>query len=62
MNYLSALIRILGGIADVLNRAKKKKYTDDPADAIANDDDGGVLKSDKSFSDLANEAKRDKTK
>ena len=59
MNYLAAIIRILGGIADALNRSKKKKYADDTANTVANG--SRVFESDKSFSDLANEAERDKT-
>lgn len=63
MNYLALFVRILGGIANVLNMRKKKKYTEDPAGTIANDPDGvdgGVQQSDKSFSDLASEAERDR--
>ena len=61
MNYLSFLIRLLEVLANVFNISKKKKYTDDPAGAIANNPDNGVQQSDKSFSDLADEAERDKT-
>jgi hypothetical protein len=61
VNYVSFLIRLLEVLANVFNRSKKKKYAEDPAGTIANDPDGRVRESDKTFSDLANETERDKT-
>lgn len=49
--------RVVHAIMDVANRVKKRKYSDDPADAIANG--GRVSKSDAKLSDVADESERD---
>lgn len=55
------LVRLIISASLLFNRKKAKKYADDPATAIANSDDG-VLKSDKTFTELASESKRDRAK
>ncbi|MBU2897697.1 hypothetical protein [Vibrio hepatarius] len=54
------LARFFAAALNLLNRKKAKEYADDPAAAIANSDDG-VLKSDKTFAELASESKRDRS-
>ncbi len=61
MNTVTAIIRLLEGMADVFNRIKKKKYTKDTASAIANNDDTELRESAETFDNLADKAKRDKT-
>lgn len=53
-------VRILNAVLNLLNIKKAKEYEDDPSTAIANNDDG-VLKSDKTFAELAQQSKRDRT-
>jgi len=60
MDWLTALARIANGVMDALNRSKKKKYADNSDGTIANG--GRVQHSSKTFSDLADEPERNKTK
>jgi len=57
---LAVLTRILKGVLDAINRKNKKDAANDPANAVANG--GSVQQSDKSFSDLAEQSKRDQPK
>lgn len=58
---LKLLARLLTAALNLFNRKKAKEYADDPATAIANSDDG-VLKSNKTFAELASESERDRAK
>ena len=60
MKWLSILVRVLEALANAINRKKKKDAADDPANTLANG--GRVRKSNKSYSDLADESERDGTK
>lgn len=60
MKLAAIIVRVINAILDAINRKKKADAANHAADAIANG--GSVLKSDKSFSDLANESKRDPAK
>ena len=57
MKWLDTLTRVLDGVMDAVNRKRKKDAANDAAGTIANGE--RVLKSKKSFSDLADESKRD---
>ena len=59
MKWLDTLARILNGVMNAINRSNKKDAAANAADNIANNDDG-VLKSSKTFDELAAESKRDK--
>jgi hypothetical protein len=61
MDITAFIIRILGAVANAFNISKKKSYSNDSANAIANNDDG-VLKSDETFADLADKSKSNKPK
>jgi hypothetical protein len=57
--FLELLARILLGILNAKNRHDKRVLTDDAAAAIANN--GRVQRVDKTFSDVAEQSKRDRT-
>jgi hypothetical protein len=56
LKWLELLRRLLEGAINAFNRQKKRDYTDNVSDAIANG--GRVRKSDKSFSELADQSER----
>lgn len=56
MNKLGIILRILEGIANAINRKKKRDAADNPATTISNG--GRVRKSSKTYSDLADESER----
>jgi hypothetical protein len=60
MKLAELIARIVNAIIDAINRGKKADAANNPADAIANG--GSVLKSDKSFAELADEPRRDPAK
>ncbi len=60
-NLAELLVRLFTAAINLFNLNKAKEYADDPANTIANSDDG-VLKSDKTFTELASESKRDRAK
>ncbi len=58
--FAELLVRLLAVALNLFNRKKAKEYADDPATAIANSD-SGVRRSNKTFTELAAESKRDRT-
>ncbi len=60
-DILKAVARILGAIADAVNRHNKKAASTDAANTIANRSDGErVQQSSESFEDLARRLERDR--
>lgn len=57
MKWLSIFVRIMEAVANAINRKNKKDAANDPANTLANG--GRVRKSNKSYSDLADESERD---
>tara|TARA_R110000782_G_scaffold134374_2_gene226749 strand:- start:88 stop:273 length:186 start_codon:yes stop_codon:yes gene_type:complete len=57
LKWFGTLARLIDGGLDAWNRYKAKKSASNPAESIANNDDG-VLKSSESFKDLADKSKR----
>lgn len=58
MILLKVIGRLLEGLINAVNRYNSKKATDNPADTIANG--STVLHSDKTFTELSEQSKRDK--
>lgn len=59
-SFLELITRLIRWFINENNRNKEKQYTDDPANTISNG--GRVQQSDKTFTELAEQAKRDPTK
>lgn len=57
IKFLEFIARLGNAILNAINKHKAKSAADNPADTIANG--GGVQQSEKSFSDLAKQSKRD---
>ena len=58
-DFVSSLGRLLNGFMQFINVSKKKRYSDDSADAIANGD--RLRESESSYSDLARKSRSDST-
>ena len=58
MKIVEVIARIVEAILNAINRGNELDAKDNPAEYLA--DSGGVPKSDKSFSDLSSESKRDR--
>ena len=58
MKIVEAIARIVEAILNAINRGNELDAKDNPAEYLADSD--GVPKSDKSFSDLSSESKRDR--
>lgn len=58
MKAYELIVRLLNAIIEAINREKKAEAVSNPADAISNG--GSVHKSKESFSDLAEQSKRDR--
>lgn len=58
MKIVEVIARIVEAILNAINRGNELDAKDNPAEYLADSD--GVPKSDKSFSDLSSESKRDR--
>lgn len=59
-SFLELITRLIRWFINENNRNKEKQYTDDPAHTISND--GRVQQSDKTFTELAEQTKRNPAK
>lgn len=59
MKLAALIVRVINAILDAINRKKKSDAANDAANTIANG--GGVRKSKQSYSDLAEQPRRNKS-